>query len=63
MSGPVTECEKMLAGEPYDSRDPELLEMYHRARDLRSAGTSPWRRWTRPLRQMWKGNRYPPVGI
>ena len=34
MSGPVTECEKMLAGEPYDSRDPELLEMYHRARDL-----------------------------
>lgn len=24
----------MLAGEPYDSRDPELLDMYHRARDL-----------------------------
>jgi maltose O-acetyltransferase len=32
MSGSVTEREKMLAGEPYDSRDPELLEMYHRAR-------------------------------
>jgi maltose O-acetyltransferase len=29
-----TEKQKMLAGEPYQSRDPELLEMYHRARDL-----------------------------
>jgi maltose O-acetyltransferase len=29
-----TEKQKMLAGEPYRSRDPELLAMYHRARDL-----------------------------
>jgi maltose O-acetyltransferase len=29
-----TERQKMLAGEPYRSRDPELLAMYHRARDL-----------------------------
>ncbi len=28
----MTEKEKMLGGDPYDSRDPELLEMYHRAR-------------------------------
>jgi len=33
MSGPITEREKMLACEPYDSRDPEMMEMYHRARD------------------------------
>ena len=26
--------QKMLAGEAYDSRDPELLELYHRARRL-----------------------------
>jgi maltose O-acetyltransferase len=26
--------QKMLAGEAYDSRDPELLELYHRARGL-----------------------------
>ena len=30
----MTEKEKMLSGEMYDSRDPELLEMYHRARKL-----------------------------
>jgi maltose O-acetyltransferase len=30
----TTEKQKMLAGEPYRSRDPELLAMYHRARDL-----------------------------
>ena len=29
-----TEKEKMMAGEPYDTRDPELLEMYHKARKL-----------------------------
>lgn len=30
----LTEREKMLAGMPYDSRDPELLAMIHRARAL-----------------------------
>ncbi len=30
----MTEKEKMLKGDPYNSRDPELLEMYHRARKL-----------------------------
>ncbi len=30
----VTEKEKMLSGEYYDSRDPELLQLYHRARRL-----------------------------
>ena len=30
----MTEKEKMLSGELYDSRDPELLGMYHRARKL-----------------------------
>ena len=30
----MTEKEKMLAGEKYNSRDPELIEMYHRARGL-----------------------------
>ncbi len=30
----MTEKEKMLNGESYDSRDPELLAMYHRARTL-----------------------------
>ncbi len=30
----MTEKEKMLAGFPYDSRDPELLAMYHKARKL-----------------------------
>jgi maltose O-acetyltransferase len=30
----MTEKQKMLAGEPYRSRDPELLAMYHRARGL-----------------------------
>ncbi|NKI32978.1 sugar O-acetyltransferase [Croceivirga thetidis] len=30
----MTEKEKMLGGLAYDSRDPELLEMYHRARSL-----------------------------
>lgn len=29
-----SELEKMLSGESYDTRDPELLEMYHRARAL-----------------------------
>lgn len=29
-----TEREKMLAGQSYDTRDPELLELYHRARAL-----------------------------
>jgi maltose O-acetyltransferase len=29
-----TERERMLAGEPYDSRDPELLALAHRARAL-----------------------------
>lgn len=28
----MTEKEKMLAGMPYDTRDPELLSMYHAAR-------------------------------
>ena len=31
---PVTEKEKMLKGERYNSRDTELLDMYHRARRL-----------------------------
>lgn len=30
----MTEKEKMLAGKFYNSRDPELLELYHRARHL-----------------------------
>ncbi len=30
----MTEKDKMLGGELYDSRDPELLMMYHRARKL-----------------------------
>lgn len=30
----MTEKQKMLKGEPYDSRDPELLGVYHRARNL-----------------------------
>lgn len=30
----MTEKEKMLAGEYYNSRDPELLALYHRARKL-----------------------------
>ncbi|WP_062058772.1 sugar O-acetyltransferase [Aquimarina longa] len=29
-----TEKEKMLAGELYDTRDPELIQMYHKARKL-----------------------------
>jgi maltose O-acetyltransferase len=29
-----TEKEKMLAGDPYQSRDPELLALYHRAKQL-----------------------------
>jgi maltose O-acetyltransferase len=29
-----TEKEKMLAGESYDTRDPELIKMYHKARKL-----------------------------
>lgn len=33
----MTEKEKMLNGEYYDSRDPELLTMYHRARRLLKA--------------------------
>lgn len=35
-----SELEKMLSGESYDTRDPELLEMYHRARGLISAFNS-----------------------
>ena len=30
----LTEKEKMLSGMSYNSRDPELLGMYHRARKL-----------------------------
>ena len=30
----MTEREKLLAGEYYNSRDPELLEMYHQAKEL-----------------------------
>ncbi|QBA64013.1 maltose acetyltransferase domain-containing protein [Muriicola soli] len=30
----MTEKEKMLKGMNYDSRDPELIKMYHRARRL-----------------------------
>jgi maltose O-acetyltransferase len=30
----MTERERMLAGEPYNARDPELIEMAHRARAL-----------------------------
>jgi maltose O-acetyltransferase len=30
----VTEREKLLSGEFYDSRDPELLEMYYQAKEL-----------------------------
>jgi maltose O-acetyltransferase len=30
----MTEREKMLAGEPYQSRDPELLALYHRTKAL-----------------------------
>ncbi|OOG70643.1 sugar O-acetyltransferase [Algoriphagus sp. A40] len=35
-----SEREKMLSGESYDSRDSELLEMYHRARALNLAFNS-----------------------
>jgi maltose O-acetyltransferase len=31
---PVTERQRMLKGEPYRSRDPELLGLYHRAKGL-----------------------------
>ena len=34
MSVMRSERERMLAGEPYDSRDPELLALAHRARSL-----------------------------
>ena len=30
----MTEKEKMLRGENYNSRDPELIELYHKARRL-----------------------------
>ena len=30
----MTEKQKMLNGDPYDTRDPELLSMYHKARKL-----------------------------
>ena len=30
----MTEKENMLKGQNYNSRDPELIEMYHRARKL-----------------------------
>jgi len=30
----MTEKQKMMSGELYDSRDPELIEMYHRAKAL-----------------------------
>ncbi|SHJ66608.1 sugar O-acetyltransferase [Pseudozobellia thermophila] len=30
----MTEKEKMLNGDPYDSRDPELIKTYHKARKL-----------------------------
>ncbi|MEO0468754.1 MAG: sugar O-acetyltransferase [Bacteroidota bacterium] len=33
----MTEKEKMLAGQSYDSRDPELIARYHIARDLMKA--------------------------
>lgn len=33
-ASPQTEREKMLAGSPYRSRDPELLALYHRAQAL-----------------------------
>ncbi|MBT8211071.1 MAG: sugar O-acetyltransferase [Eudoraea sp.] len=36
----MTEKEKMLQGEVYNSRDPELLGMYHRARKLLRAYNS-----------------------
>jgi len=32
-----TEKERMLAGEPYNARDPQLLKIAHRARDLLAA--------------------------
>lgn len=30
----MTEREKLLSGKYYNSRDPELLEMYHQAKEL-----------------------------
>ena len=33
----MTEKEKLLAGQYYDARDPELIAMYHRARKLLKA--------------------------
>jgi maltose O-acetyltransferase len=30
----MTEKEKLLSGEYYNSRDPELIEMYHRAKEI-----------------------------
>ena len=30
----MTEKDKLLAGEFYNTRDPELLEMYHQAKEL-----------------------------
>lgn len=30
----MTEKEKMLAGQHYNSRDPELIQLYHKARKL-----------------------------
>ena len=47
---------KMLAGESYDSRDPELLEIYHRARALmlayNTADTSDREKRTELLNQL-----------
>jgi maltose O-acetyltransferase len=34
MTPPTTERERMVRGEPYDTRDPELLALAHRARAL-----------------------------
>lgn len=34
MKTELTEKQKMLAGNPYNSRDPELLEMYHQAKEI-----------------------------
>ena len=35
-----TEKDKMLSGEPYKSRDPELLALYHRAKRLLTSLTA-----------------------
>ena len=48
----MTEKEKMLQGDTYNSRDPELLGMYHRARKLLKAYNHLDSEWTEEREQL-----------